>query len=351
MKAVKKLVFSVSLVFLIIPVLFAGTNPVYAAEKVYNLTMQAGWPRVDPSFGILDVLIKSADERSKGRIKIKAFGDPEIVPADQLLDAVKLGTVDMMHSVGLYWEGIIPIGGAEFGLPMAYLIPWKDTYQEKAKELRDFYFNSGMIDILREEYAKHGHYYLDIFTSGSDLVLSKEPLKNMRDWKGKKIRTDGINITYYNHLGAKGTPIPGTEAYMSLKLGVIDAAHWDVGAIRGLKWYEVAPYWNKGFETNIVCNLTINLDIWNSMPEDLKEALRGAAEDYWYAAIEMYKKEFIHAEKLAEEGKIKMVTVDDETHQAFKESAKIIWDQAAKKDPATAKAITLIREWIASHPE
>lgn len=345
----KRSTVSICLVLSMVMVLLLGIGSVNAGKKVYNFTFQAGWPRADPSFGILKVFVESAAKRSDGRIKIQTFGDPEIVPWDQMFDAVKLGTLDMMHAVGLYWDGIMPIGSVEFGLPMAYLISWKDTYEEKAQALRDFFFKDGMIDILREEYAKHGHYYLDFFTSGSFLILSKEPMKTLKDWKGKKIRSDGLNIAYYNHVGAKGTPISGTEAYMSLKLGVIDAAEWDVGAIGGLKWYEVAPYWNRGFETNIVCQLTMNLEKWNALPEDLKEALRGAAEDYWYAAIEMYKKEFALADQLIKEGKIKMVTIDDEAYQAFKESANIIWDKAAKRDPASAKAIKLIREWNAKN--
>ena len=162
-------------------VLITGIHPVYSAEKTYNLTLQAGWPRSDPAFGVLKVLVDSAEKRSNGRIKIKLFGDGEIVSFDQMLSAVKLGTIDMMNAAGVFWEGVIPAGGAEFGLPLAYNIPWEDTFEGKAQALRGLYFKEGLIDIFREEYAKQGHYYIDIFTSGPLVTLSKKPLRTLDD--------------------------------------------------------------------------------------------------------------------------------------------------------------------------
>jgi TRAP-type C4-dicarboxylate transport system substrate-binding protein len=330
-------------------VFVAGIQPVYSAEETYNLTLQAGWPKADPAFGVLKVFAESAEKRSNGRIKIKLFADGEIVSFDQMLSAVKLGTIDMMNAVGVFWEGVIPVGGAEFGLPMAYNIPWDDTFEGKAQALRDLYFKEGLIDICREEYAKQGHYYIDIFTSGPIVTLSKTPLKTLDDWKGKKIGADGVNIQFYDYVGAKGVPISPVEVYMALKLGTIDARDWDVGAITGLNWHEVAPFWIRGHETNIVMHTTINLKKWETMPKDIQDALKGAGKDLWKAAVEVYKNEHKKAAQIVKEGKITVVHIDNEAHQKFKESAEIIMDEAAKKDAATAKAIKLIREWNAKH--
>ncbi len=118
----------------------SGLQAVQAKEKVYNLTVQANWIRSDPAFASLETLVESAKKYSNGRLKIELFAEGEIVPFDQTLTAVKLGTVDMMDSAGVFWEGVIPVGGVEFGLPMSYKMPWKETFEGKTQELRDLIF-------------------------------------------------------------------------------------------------------------------------------------------------------------------------------------------------------------------
>ena len=39
----------------------------------------------------------------------------------------------------------------------------------------------------------------------------------------------------------QGAEISPTEAYMALRLGTVDAVEWDVSAVTGLNWHEVAP--------------------------------------------------------------------------------------------------------------
>jgi len=324
--------------------LLAGTAA--AADKTYNLTIQSAFPRGDVSVPLLDVFCQSAEKRSNGQIKIKWFAAPEIVPPEQLLDAVKMGTLDMLQSVGAYWAGVMPAGDVEFGLPMAYNMPWVNGIEAKAGALRDLYFKEGLIDIIREAYAEHGHYYLGMFTSGPVVVLSSKSLKTLADWKGIKLRADGQNMQYYETAGAKATTIPGTESYLALKLGTIDAAEWDVSAITGLNWHEVAPHWVVGMETFVVMDLTINLELWNSLPEPLKEALRGAEQDYYDATLQAYKKEFATVDELIKNKKVIVDEIDQESRDFFAKQAALIWDAQAKKDPHSAKAIDLIKKWI-----
>lgn len=318
-----------------------------AAAKTYNWKIQSAYPRGDLSVSQLDFFAEAVKKRSDGQMNIKVFAEPEIAAGDVLPEAVRSGVIQMMQIAPPPYVGSIPIGAAEFGLPFSYVLPEYKTYTEKANAIRDFYYTSGMAELVREEYAKKGFYWLDMHVYGPvPFVLAKEPIKTMADMQGKKIRCGGFWQKWYNLMGARGTSMRGSQVYMALKLGTVDAAQWDLSAVTGMKWHEVAPYWIKGAENDhAIGNISINLKLWNKLPDDLKAALHKAAEDFFHHNVEGYSKEIEIINALAEKGEVKVVQMDPELVNAHRDAAEKVWDEFAAKDPATAKAIALIKKW------
>ncbi|MBW1996775.1 MAG: TRAP transporter substrate-binding protein DctP [Deltaproteobacteria bacterium] len=310
------------------------------------MKIQSGYPRGDLSMETLKVFAKAAEKRSNGQIKIQVFADPELVPVEELFGATKKGTLDMLHCMGAYWGGILTVGEIEFGLPYMYNIPGNKSYDESAMMVRNFFFKRGFIDLLREEYGKHGLYYLDMHHYGPTFTMATSCIRTLEDFKGKKFRVEGAWHDYYNMLGARGTALSGTDAYMGLKLGTIDASQWDVSCVTGLKWHEVAPYRILGGQNEVQPgHILVNMKRWQSLPDNLKSALAGAAEDYYYALHQVYKGELEKYNELVRSGKIKECRITEEADKAHREAAYKIWAETAKRDPAAAKAIEMVKEW------
>ena len=317
-----------------------------AAEKVYRLKIQSAYPRGDLSMELLKEFAKSANKRSNGRIKITVFADPELVPAEQLFEATQQGTLDMLHAVAAMWGGIIPVGEVEFGLPYMWNNPGGKTVKENSEIVRNFFFDSGFVDLLRKEYAKQGLYWLDVHSYGELFTLSTKPMKTCDDIQGKKFRVEGAWMDYYNMLGARGTYISGMEAYMGLKLGTIDASQWDVSSITGLKWHEVAPYRIIGGGNDVVPGqILFNKKKWDSLPDDLKKALADAAEDYFNALNDLYMEEMKIVDKLVKEGKVVYVPLDEACEKRHAEVAYELWDKIAERDPSVAEAVQKVKDW------
>jgi TRAP-type C4-dicarboxylate transport system substrate-binding protein len=334
------------LVGFLVAVLSLGALPAGAADKVYRMKIQSAYPRGDVSMELLNDFAKDAAKRSNGRIKIQVFADPELVPAEQLFEATQKGTLDMLHAVAAMWGGIVPVGEVEFGLPYAYNLPGEPDVFEAGKQIRDFFFNTGYADILRREYAKQKLYWLDVHSYGPIFTLSTKKITSCDDMKGMKIRVEGSWADYYNALGARGTYISGMEAYMGLKLGTIDASQWDVSAITGLKWHEVAPYWLIGGQNDVVVgHILVNMETWNSLPDDLKEALAGAAKQYFDDLLKIYADELAKVDALVKEGKVIRSPIDAACDKAHEEAAMALWDEIAKRDAAAAEAIAITKEW------
>ncbi len=323
-----------------------GNFAANAADKVYRMKIQSAFPRGDLSMELLKDFAASAKKRSNGQINIQVFADPELVPGEQLFEATKKGTLDMLHAVAAMWGGIVPVSEVEFGLPYAFNLPGKPDVYKSAEIIRSFFLDTGFAKLLREEYAKQDLYWLDVHSYGPLFTMSTKEIKTCDDLKGLKIRVEGSWSDYYNMLGASGTFISGMEAYMGLKLGTINASQWDVSAVTGLKWHEVAPYRIIGGQNDVVPGqILVNKKRWDSLSDDLKKALAGAAEDYFHALNKVYEGELKKVDELVKAGKVKNSPIDDACDKKHEEAAKKLWDTIGARDPAAAKAINIIKDW------
>ncbi|MBT8370287.1 MAG: TRAP transporter substrate-binding protein DctP [Deltaproteobacteria bacterium] len=344
----KRICLLISLVLVVIftVTLTFGSLDAQAADKVYRLKIQSAYPRGDLSMELLKDFAATANNMSKGRIKIQVFADPELVPAEQLFEATQKGTLDMLHAVAAMWGGILPIGEVEFGLPYAYNLPGEPDIFTAGKQIRDLFYNTGYVDLLREEYAKQGLYWLDVHSYGPIITMATKKITTCEDMQGLKFRVEGSWADYYNALGARGTYISGMEAYMGLKLGTIDASQWDVSAITGLNWQEVAPYWLMGGQNDVVVgHILFNMKSWNALPDDLKKVMTDAAEDYFNKLLKVYLGEFKKVDELIKQGKVIKSEIDAACDRQHEEAALALWDKIGQRDPAAARAIVIIKDW------
>lgn len=322
-------------------------TPALAADTV-RWKIQSAYPRGDVSMELLKFFAKRAKERSGGKLRIQVFADPELVPGEQLFEATKKGTLNGLHALGAMWGGILPIGEVEFGLPYAWKVPGGENMDvnQTAAALRKFFYESGFVKLLREQYATQGLYWLDMHTYGPIFTLATKPITSIATLKGKKMRMEGSWNDYYNSLGARGVNLPGMEAYMGLKLGTLDGSQWDVSAITALKWHEVAPYWLRGTDPDhCIGHILLNKKSFDALSPELQKAVTGAAEDYWNELLKLHEEELAKVDALVKAGKVKKAMMDEAGQKFHAEKAAELWTTIGKRDPAAAKAIEMIKKW------
>jgi TRAP-type C4-dicarboxylate transport system substrate-binding protein len=319
------------------------------APKVYEWKIQSVWARGDLSMETLAYFAERAYERSNGQLKIEVFAEPELVPLPEVFPACSTGALDMAQGGGAIWSMVVPCGDVVFGsVPRLWDFP-DLSVEDGAKKQRQFLFESGAVDILRREYAKHNLYWLDMHTAGSVCHLSTKEVHTLADIKGLKIADLGGWMAQW-HAALGWVPVemlPASDMEMALRLGTIDCLDWDLSAIAGFGWHKVAPYWvsNEGMVTHILQDMLVNMDSWNALPDDLKQALAGAALDYFDKCNDVYgEQEEIVREKV-NAGEIIECLMDEGYQRAADEAAYEVWDKAAAEDPASAELIQLIKEF------
>jgi TRAP-type C4-dicarboxylate transport system substrate-binding protein len=324
-----------------------GLLPVTAVAVEITLTIQSAFGKGELPVELLKAFVAEAEKKGDDELKIKVVASPHIVPVELLLKATARGGVDMMQGPGILWRDIIPVADIEFGLPLAYKIKGETGFERQAELIRKYLFKSGVVEVLREAYARHGVYLLDFHTYGpAPYVLSIEPLKTLADMKGKKIRTGGYTPLFLNGVGMQGVPISTKGTYKALKEAAVDAAEADLNELMNRKWYEVAPYWIRGGENDqSIGHILVKLKTWENLSLRKKRALERAGSAYWEATVKAYKKEFDFVNNMVHDGKLIEVRIDEAAEEAFTKAAHKIWEDAARVDETSARLILLLKKW------
>jgi len=348
----KKLIIGLLILTLIAVPLFATACEEEEPELV-TLRIQSAYPRGDLSMEGLAYFADAADRFSNGTLKVEVFAEPEIVGMFDVPAAVVDGTLDMGMDNGGFWIGLgLGVGGVEFSLPYSYLIPEEDTFIDKANEIRRFFFEDGLIDILRAEYEKQGVYFLDIHSYGPvPFLVATEAGANafqgtVDDIQGLTIRTDGLWMEWHNNMGMTGVDMSPPDAYTQLQTGGLDAHIWDVSAYIGMGFEEVAPYWVHGEENDhAIGHIVVNLDVWNSLSAAHQEALAKAAEEYWDKLLLDYDQAMKDVMAMVAAGTVIEVWMSAAVLAHHQEVGFALWDEVATWDTACADAVALVKAW------
>jgi TRAP-type C4-dicarboxylate transport system substrate-binding protein len=330
----KRLLVCFVLACCVIGLLSAGT----VQAQVIKWRAQSAFARGDFSADLLPSFAKEVEQKSKGRLVISTHYAGDLVPQDDTLKATTQGMIQMSQACGVFWSGVEPILGLEFGLPFGF--------KGSLEEVEGLIAKTGLYKMWEDAYARQNCQLLGIHTYGPyPAIASNKPIRKLEDFKGLKIRALLEIADLLKEIGAAPGYVPGGEIYMALKLGTFDAATYSVDAIRGFKWYEVIkyyilPYWCDWYFGDVV----INKDAWNKLPDDLKAILKEAMVNFGKANKEVYEKEVKYVVDNSKQLGYEVITLPDADVAKIRQVAiEKIWPAYAKKCPDCAKAIDAIK--------
>jgi len=290
---------------------------------------------------ICQELVRNIEKLSGGRIEIEAHGAGEVASAGKEFEAVRTGMIDIaMFSPG-YEKGIMPTAGLQQGVLGGLRMQ---------NEVDTVFWKAGWAEILRNEvYAPLDVYYLgpSIYSNGCRIV-SRNPITSLEDFKNLKVRALGSPYSdLLSKLGSKVVYIPWGEIYTSLAMGTVDAAvYGDFPSTRDLKTHEFAPYHLDPPLTYIGSNAYIvNMDTWNSLPEDLQYVLQAACwQNIRYGGIATMDNLLRAWKEIHAQGAEITRFSSEEDLKAFQMAEMEVLDEIAASDPICAKMAEIYKD-------
>ncbi len=238
---------------------------VAASAETFEWNLATSWPPGLPGLGVgVENLASRIGKASNGRLKIKVFAGGELVPALEVLDAVSRGTVQMGHDSAYYHRGKIPAAQYFTAIP----------YGHTVHEINAWIYYGGGLQLWRELYEPLNVIPFPAGNTGVQMAgwFNKE-INSVEDLKGLKMRIPGLGGEVMQRAGVTQITVPASEIFTSLQTGAIDAAEWvgpyndlSLGLHKAARYYYY-PGWH---ETCPMLQCTVNLDAWNSLPEDLQ---------------------------------------------------------------------------------
>jgi TRAP-type C4-dicarboxylate transport system substrate-binding protein len=164
-----------------------------------------------------------------------------------------------------------------------------------------------------------------------------------------KIRAVGTFATFVEKLGASPVNIPMTEIYMALKLGTVDGALTGGDGPYDQKHDEVGKYIIGSPRPSFAepLNILINLEIWNSMPEDLQTTLTLTAHDWSHWAHMVHEQARMQRtiDGFKARG-VEFTTLSAADTAKMQAAAIEIWDEWSKKDDYSARAVKIMKDYF-----
>ena len=211
------------------------------------------------------------DKMSDGKFIITPFGPGEIASALDYGEGVSKGTYEISCWHDGYWAG------RDMGLGYLAYLPFGPLNFD---DFKYWFWEEGGVELARDFYDKLNIFYLGV-GGYSDLepVFSKVPINSLEDFKGIKMRSSGVALTFFENLGVSVVALGGEQTYEALSRGVIDAAeHTPAAMMNDMGIHEVTKYVIEPIAHQPYTNIAyfVNKDAWEKLPENYKAILQSA---------------------------------------------------------------------------
>ncbi|MCI0528689.1 MAG: TRAP transporter substrate-binding protein DctP, partial [Nitrospira sp.] len=171
----------------------------------------------------------------------------------------------------------------------------------------------------------------------------KKPINGWEDFKGVKFRIYGIGADVFKEAGMTVITLPGGEILPAAERGVIDGAEW-VGGIEDLRlgFYNVWKlHYTPGMHEPVtIGDLLINKDIWDKLPDDLREIIKTAAQSTFFQWWVRWQRQNADAYKeLIEKHGVEVRRTPDDILLTFLKTYDKILAQKVEQDPFIKKVV------------
>jgi TRAP-type C4-dicarboxylate transport system substrate-binding protein len=237
-------------------------------------------PKSPAQTGMIEPWAKRIEEASKGRVKIDIYPSMSLGgKPPELIRQVRDGVVDIVWTVNGYTAGLFPRSEV-FELPFIHTNDPTATNLAMA-EMYDKY--------LADEYKGVKPLFLHVH-AGQAIHTVDFPVHKPEDLAGKKIRIPSRTGAWVlEALGANPVGMPVPELPQALSKKVVDGAliPWEI--IPALKLQDLEKYQIEGVDKTrfgtTTFQVSMNLDKWNKLPDDLKKVFADNSGPEWLKEV------------------------------------------------------------------
>ena len=217
-----------------------------------------------------DEFAKRANAKLGGKAKVVVFGSSQLGGDKEMIQKLKLGTLDMALPSTVMSSEVDLFGIFE----MPYIV--KDR-QHMGRIEREIFWPK-----LAPEANKKGLTVLAVWENGvRHITNSKRPIRAPADLQGIKLRVpEGKwRVKMFQAYGANPSPMKFSELFTALQTGVMDGQENPFTQIYSAKLQEVQKYLSLSGHVYTPAYLTVGTKKWEALPADVRKVLEETAKE------------------------------------------------------------------------
>ena len=276
---------------------------------------------------------KRANTKLGDKARVVVFGSSQLGGDKELLQKLKLGTVDFALP-STVMSSVTP----EFGVfEMPYLVKDREHMKRIEKEV--------VWPTMVPAAEAKGYKILALWENGFRHITNNvRPINKPEDLNGLKLRTPKgeWRVKMFQAYGANPSPMAFSEVFTALKTGVMDGQENPFAQIYSGKFQEVQKFLSLTGHVYTPAYVAVGKDRWEQLPEDIRNEIEAVAKEtqaFVYETAAKLENDLLV--KLKEGG----IAVNEADKDAFIAGSKAIYEEFATGVPGgkemVDKAISL----------
>ena len=234
-----------------------------APAKAVVLRMAIPWPPGDPVTNNIEVFIKNFNEQAKGKYVIELHPGESLVKLGDSVDSLRTGAVEMAGWPTGMFASLDPAFAAAEVPFLANNVEADAAMQVETMPLYDA--------IMQKKFNSKPIFS---FTCLALDVISTKPVKTAADWKGLLCQSVSPQSgKFIEYMGGSAVPMPFPDGYQAIQKKLIEASTQSSSMMIMFKMNEVAKYVLRGYLIPASLMISINLDTYKKMPNDIKDLM------------------------------------------------------------------------------
>ncbi|MCO5107685.1 MAG: TRAP transporter substrate-binding protein [Burkholderiaceae bacterium] len=274
-----------------------------------------------------DEFARRANAKLAGKAKVVVFGSSQLGGDKEMLQKLKLGTIDMAVPSTVMSSEVDTFGVFE----MPYLVKDRKHMALIEKEI--------VWPKLAPAAEAKGLKIIGVWENGyRHITNNRRPIRKPEDLAGIKLRVpEGKwRVAMFKAYGANPSPMKFSELFTALQTGVMDGQENPFTQIYSAKLHEVQKYLSLSGHVYTPAYLTVGARKWATLPADVRSVLEQTAKEtqaYVYETAQRQETELL--EKIKASG----IQVNEVDKNAFIAASKPTYDEFGKAVPGAKELI------------
>ncbi len=239
------------------------------ADKVYEIKFGTLAPDNTPWSEVLYEFKRNVERDSGGRIKVKVYLNGVLGDEKAMLQKMRYGQLN---------GGGFSTGGISSVVPELQILELPFLFDSHAEA--DHIMDEVLYDDLSAALERKG-FKLWIWAENGWLDFAgKRPIRSPADLQASKVvmQESDVQLSLYEALGVKATPLPVPEILGGLQTGMVDTYCSSPVFATAAQWFAHTDHWVDSDHSYQPAAVIFSKDFWESLPPDLQEIVAGYQE-------------------------------------------------------------------------